>query len=71
MRFAYLPLSNHYRNTALQITPRGLATCSLTSGSRSLAISFDFVSHELELECSDGGFATVRLKPQSVADFYR
>ena len=28
------PLTNHYWNTALQVTPRGLATLPLTTGHR-------------------------------------
>src|SRR2546425_2257190 len=65
------PLTNHYWNTALQVTPRGLATLPLTADHRSVAIAFDFVAHQLVLECSDGKRTTVSLEPRSVAEFYR
>jgi uncharacterized protein DUF5996 len=65
------PLTNHYWNTALQVTPRGLATLPLTSDRRSLMITFDFLAHQLLLECSDGQDAKVSLEPRPVAEFYR
>src|SRR5437899_8251615 len=40
------PLTNHYWNTALQVTPRGLATLPLTADHRSVTITFDFRSEE-------------------------
>src|SRR3989440_11546300 len=46
------PLTNHYWNTALQITPHGLATLPLTADHRSVTATFDFVAHQLVLECS-------------------
>src|SRR5213079_700249 len=55
------PLTNHYWNTALQITPRRLATLPLTVDWRLITITFDFVSHRLAVELSDGGHATVPL----------
>jgi len=68
---ALTPLSNHYWNIAFQVTPRGLATPSLTSGNRALTITFDFLVHELLIQCSDGGTERIKLEPKTVADFYR
>ena len=65
------PLTNHYWNTALQVTSRGLATLPLTTDQRSVTITFDFVAHQLVLECSDGNGTTASLEPRSVAEFYR
>src|SRR2546428_3663546 len=65
------PLTTHYWTTALQVTSRGLATLPLTADHRSVTISFDFVAHQLVLECSDGKRTTVSLEPRSVAEFYR
>ncbi len=65
------PLTNHYWNTALQVTSRGLATLALTADHRSVTATFDFVAHQLVLECSDGRAATVSLEPRPVAEFYR
>jgi len=68
---ALSPLTNHYWNTALQITPRGLATLPLPVGRRLVTVAFDFVSHQLGVESSDGGHTTVSLEPRPVAEFYR
>jgi len=65
------PLTNHYWNTALQVTPRGLATLPLTTGHRSVTATFDFIAHQLVFESSDGRNATVSLEAQPVAEFYR
>jgi hypothetical protein len=71
LALALSPLTNHYWNTALQVTPRGLATLPLTVGHRSVTITFDFIAHRLVLMCSDGRDATVSLEPRTVAEFYR
>src|SRR5438093_12494283 len=63
------PLTNHYWNTALQITPRGLATLPLTVDRRLITITFDFVSHQLAVEFTDCGHATLPLSPRPVAVF--
>src|SRR5947207_6815855 len=65
------PLTNHYWNTALQITSRGLATLPLTVDRRLITVTFDFVSHQLAVQSSDGGHTTVPLAPRPVAEFYR
>src|SRR2546425_12609992 len=67
----FSPLTNHYWNTALQITPRGLATLPLTVDRRAVTVAFDFVSQQLAVECSDGRHAAVSLAPRPVAEFYR
>ena len=67
---ALTPRANHFWNIALQLTSRGLATHTLIHGDRAFTITFDFVSHQLELTCSDGGISTIPLEPQTVADFY-
>ncbi|HET7546688.1 MAG TPA: DUF5996 family protein [Usitatibacter sp.] len=64
------PLVNHWWNTALHYTARGLATQPMRCGDRSLAAEFDFIAHELRLECSDGAVERIALEPMTVADFY-
>ena len=71
LALALSPLTNHYWNTALQITPRGLATLPLPVGRRLVTLTFDFVSHQLGVESSDGGHTAVSLEPRPVAEFYR
>jgi hypothetical protein len=68
---ALTPRTNHFWNVAFQVTPRGLATPSLTAGDRALTITFDFVSHQLVFQSSDGRTETIPLEPRTVADFYR
>jgi len=62
--------SNHFWNIAFHVTSRGLATPTLTVGDHSLTIAFDFVSHQLVFQCSDGRTGTIALEPRTVADFY-
>ena len=54
--------SNHFWNIAFQLTFRGLATPTLTMGGHSLMIIFDFVSHQVVFQCSDGGTETIALE---------
>lgn len=68
---ALSPRTNHFWNVAFQVTSRGLATPSLTAGDRALTITFDFVSHQLVLQCSDGLTEMIPLEPRAVADFHR
>ena len=67
---ALTPRTNHFWNVAFQVTSRGLATPSLAVGDHSLTLTFDFVSHQLVFQCSDGRTETIPLEPRTVADFY-
>jgi len=67
---ALTPRTNHFWNIALQITPVGLTTPLMASGGRACTIAFDFLAHELTIQCSDGSFETIPLEARSVADFY-
>jgi hypothetical protein len=40
-------------------------------GTRVFEVEFDFIGHRLIVETSDGAGREIRLRPQSVADFYR
>jgi hypothetical protein len=67
---AKTPLVNHFWNTTLRVTPRGLTTLPLGDGTNSFAMEFDFVAHELFIKCESGDTRSVKLKPRTVADFY-
>ena len=67
---ALTPRCNHFWNIAFQVTSRGLMTPTLTAGARALTITFDFVDHQLLLQCSDGGTKAIALEPRTVADFH-
>jgi uncharacterized protein DUF5996 len=64
------PLTNHYWNIAFQLVPRGLRSLPMHSRGRTLTATFDFMSHELVLECSDGKKAAMALQPMTVARFH-
>src|SRR5436190_13679169 len=67
---AHAPRLNHSWGIALQVTPRGLATHTLTHGARTFAIEFDFIDHRLLILTSDGMRRDLALRPRTVADFY-
>ena len=71
VRLALTPLVNHWWNTTLYVTPRGLATGPMPYGDRYVGITFDFVEHDLLIESSDGRRKVIPLIAQPVAEFYR
>jgi Family of unknown function (DUF5996) len=71
VRLVQTPWINHAWHVTLYVTPRGLTTSTIPHGARAFSIDFDFVSHELSIQSSDGGTAGFALEPQSVASFYR
>ena len=71
IRLAQTPWTNHSWHVTLYVTARGLTTGPIPYGTRAFQIHFDFVAHELKIQCDDGGAAGFPLEPQSVAVFYR
>ena len=71
MRLAQTPWTNHSWHVTLYVTPRGLTTGSIPYGTRAFQIDFDFIAHDLKIQCDDGRAAGFPLQPQSVAVFYR
>jgi hypothetical protein len=70
IRLAQTPLVNHWWNVPLYVTARGLTTSAMPYEDRSFQIDFDFISHRLLIECSDGSTSSLALAPVAVADFY-
>jgi Family of unknown function (DUF5996) len=69
---ALMPPANHFWNIAFQISARGLVTPALPlGGNRALTMVFDFIDHQLVMQCSDGGQVRIPLEPRTVAEFYR
>jgi hypothetical protein len=68
---AQAPHINHSWGVAFHVTPAGLATHLLPHDTRSFAIEFDFIEHQLIVRASDGTVRRHGLTNQSVADFYR
>lgn len=71
IRLALVPNINHWWHSTLYVTPRGLTTSSIPYGNTSFEIRFDFISHHLQIETSNGQTKTIPLVPRSVADFYQ
>ncbi|BAZ48726.1 hypothetical protein NIES4103_13350 [Nostoc sp. NIES-4103] len=71
IRLALAPKLNHWWQSTLYVTPRGLTTASIPCGTRNFQISFDFLDHQLQIDTSDGIAKRIALAPRSVADFYQ
>ena len=71
IRLAQSPWTNHSWHVTLYVTPTGLTTGSIPYSSNAFQIDFNFVEHELRVQCDRRGAAAVPLKRQSVAMFYR
>ena len=70
IRLTQTPLVNHYWNSVLYVTSRGLTTSVIPYGIRAFEIDFDFIDHRLLIRTDDGAIKSLALKPRSVADFY-
>ena len=65
------PLVNHWWNVAFHYAARGFTTLPMNvGGGRTFTAAFDFLSHELILQASDGSEERIRLAPKSVAQFH-
>ena len=71
IRMTLSPWTNHSWHVTLYVTSRGLTTSPIPHGSHTFEIRFDFIDHELRILKSDGVTRTLKLQPQSVAEFYR
>jgi hypothetical protein len=70
IRLALTPWVNHSWHVVLYLTPRGLTTSPIPYRSGAFQIDFDFLSQGLTIENSEGDSRRLKLRPQSVADFY-
>jgi hypothetical protein len=70
VRLVQSPWINHSWHVTLYVTARGLTTSSIPYGARTFQIDFDFITHQLIVQSSDGGTGAFPLEPQSVATFY-
>jgi hypothetical protein len=71
LRLALAPMQNHWWQVPLYVTTRGLTTSPIPYQHQSFEMIFDFLSHQLRIESSDGARRAIALRPQSVADFFR
>ena len=70
IRLVQTPLVNHWWNTTLYLTARGLTTSPIPYGTRTFQMDFDFIDHRLLINTSDGSTKSLALAPRSVAAFY-
>lgn len=70
VRLALAPMVNHWWQTALYVTCRGLSTSPIPYGAGAFHIDFDFLDHELRIGTSGGARRSFPLRPMPVADFY-
>ena len=70
VRLAHAPLINHWLQSTLYVSPRGLTTTSIPYGTGVFDLELDFVEHQLLARSSSGESRTVTLGPKSVAEFH-
>lgn len=72
IRLVLEPLINHWWNVTLYVSSSGLTTSPMRyEDRRDFEISFDFVAHELRIDCCEGDSVCFPLEPMTVADFYQ
>lgn len=69
-RLALAPMENHWWQTALYVTSRGLTTSPMPWKTQTATVDFDFIDHSLSIRTSEGESRTLPLVPQTVADFF-
>jgi hypothetical protein len=71
IRLANEPLANHWWNTTLFLTARGLTTTlKAHRHGPAFQIDFDFVAHRLDVTTVEGDQRSLPLEPRPVAHFY-
>jgi hypothetical protein len=69
-RLQFAPMQNHWWQTALYLSARGLGTGRMSQGSRDFEVELDFVDHRLRVTTSEGEEGGFPLSAMSVADFF-
>jgi hypothetical protein len=69
-RLALAPMENHWWQVALYVTARGLTTSAMPYGGLSVEVQFDFISHQLLIQLSDGTQRFFPLTSMTVAEFF-
>jgi hypothetical protein len=70
VRIALTPLINHWWNSTLFVTARGLVAPAMPYAGRTFDVTFDFTNHQLIIETSDSHVETFALEAMAVGDFY-
>jgi hypothetical protein len=69
-RLELTPRLNHWWNSTLYVSARGLTTSLMPAPGGGAEIEFDFIRHELTITTTQGAIRRMRLMPRTVADFY-
>ena len=69
-RLGLEPRSNHWWNSTLYVTARGLTTSLMPYPGGGAEIEFDFTRQELTITTTGGAVRRMTLAPRPVADFY-
>jgi hypothetical protein len=70
IRLELTPRLNHWWNSTLYLTARGMTTSPMPYRDGSIEIRFDFIDHKLVIDTSWGATGGFDLGPQACADFY-
>jgi hypothetical protein len=70
VRLAHAPLVNHWWQSTLYVSPRGLTTSTIPDGAGAFDMELDFLDHRLVVRSSTGEVRTVALEPKPVAEFH-
>lgn len=70
IRLSLTPRVNHWWNSTLYVTPRGLSTSAVPYRGGIFDIEFDFIAGQLVIRTSGGDLRQLALAPRTVADFY-
>jgi Family of unknown function (DUF5996) len=70
IRLALSPNINHWWQSTLYVTPRGLTTGTISHKNRAFEIRFNFIESQLYIEVSDGKTQKIDLVTRSVSEFY-
>jgi hypothetical protein len=70
IRLQLSPMLNHWWQTTLYLTSRGLTTSPMPAGNETVQIDFEFIEHVLQIQNNSGAVRTLNLAARPVADFY-
>jgi len=71
IRLRTMPWQNHSWHSTLYISASGFTTHGIPYQGRIFQIDFDFIRHQLIIQCSDSEEKRMDLYPRTVADFHR
>jgi hypothetical protein len=68
-RLALAPMENHWWQVAFYLNACGFTTSAMPYGNQSVEVQFDFISHQLLINASNGSRRAFPLASMSVAEF--